>query len=203
MSSPIFSSRNRNQIDTGERPRDVDRQHVDAGHLGILVPAEQREAPAEGDEDQRHQQHRDVDDDARRRPCRVAVFGVRQHVDVEVRAVAHRDRRAEHDEPDEAEARDLLGPDVARNEIDEAREDLQRHRDEHQRDQHGEQDLQDPVDQRIQCLHRGSGRWCAMRASLGKKSRRRGSTAPRRRRRCRYLIALTLFRIAVASISLA
>ena len=64
------------------------------GQLRVLVAAEQREPPAEADEDQRHQQHRDVDDRCRPIACPCAVFGVGQHVDIEVRAVAHRDHRA-------------------------------------------------------------------------------------------------------------
>src|SRR5438876_4946514 len=51
--------------DSGQRPGDVYRQHVDPGHLRILFVAEQREAPAEEDKDERDQQDRDVDDDAR------------------------------------------------------------------------------------------------------------------------------------------
>src|SRR6478672_1595192 len=56
--------------DAGQRPGDMDRQHVDAGHFRALLVAEQREAPAEGDEDQSDQQDRDVDN----QPChRLAV----------------------------------------------------------------------------------------------------------------------------------
>src|SRR5215472_7049730 len=113
--------------DARERPGDVDRQHVDPGHLRVLLVTEFCEAPAEDDEDQRHEKHSEVDDHPRDRLARSGLRR-RQHVDVEVRAVAHSDGRAEHDQPHQEEARHLLGPDVARDELDEAREDLQRDR---------------------------------------------------------------------------
>src|SRR5882724_9244090 len=39
----------------GERPGDMDRQHVEPGQLGFLVVAEQRELVAEPDESERDQ----------------------------------------------------------------------------------------------------------------------------------------------------
>src|ERR1700682_1719163 len=47
-----FFRQKKKPADAGERPRNVDRQHVDAGHLRALLVAERRKAPAEGDEDQ-------------------------------------------------------------------------------------------------------------------------------------------------------
>src|SRR5947208_7303719 len=138
--------------DSGERPGDVDREHIDAGHLGVLFVAEQREPPAEGDEDQRHQQNRPVDGKARNRLA-AGSLGRREHVDIEVRAVAHCNGGAQHDQPHQAEARDLLGPDVAGDEIEETREDLQRDRNDHHRDQDGDQLLQAAVEQRVQGAH--------------------------------------------------
>src|SRR5438105_958025 len=141
--------------DPGKRPRDMDRQHVDAGHLRMLLVAEQREAPAEGDEDQRDQQDRHVDDEPRDRLA-AGGLGRWQHVDVEVRAVADRNGGAQHDQPHQAEAGDFLRPDVARDEVEEAREDLQRHRDEHHCDQHGDQLLDAAVDQGVERAHRSA-----------------------------------------------
>src|SRR6266403_1715984 len=58
-----FFRQEKKPADTGERPRNMDRQHVDAGHLRTLLVAECGKAPAEGDEDQRHQQHRHMNDE--------------------------------------------------------------------------------------------------------------------------------------------
>src|SRR6266567_780338 len=138
--------------DARERPRDVDRQHVDSRHLGALLVAEHGEAPAEGDEDQRHEQHGNVNDDAGDR-LTASGFRVRQHIDVEMRSIAHRDGRAQHDQPHQTEARDLLGPDVTGNEFEKAGKDLQRHWNDHRRDQHGDDLLQAAVDQRVERAH--------------------------------------------------
>src|SRR5207244_7004317 len=97
-----FLEEEQRPADAREWPGDVDRKHVDARHLRFLLETEQREAPAKGDEDERDQEHRDMHDDAgnrlaMRRP------GCRQHIDVEVRPVAHRDDGAQHDQPHQAE----------------------------------------------------------------------------------------------------
>src|SRR5262249_22663553 len=55
-------------------------------------------------------------------------------VDLEMRALLDADHRAEHDHPDEKEARQLLAPDVARDQMRVARDDLQRDRNDQDRD---------------------------------------------------------------------
>src|SRR6266849_886995 len=139
----------KNPADARERPRNMDRQHVDAGHLRALLVAERGKAPAEGDENQCHQQYRHMNDEL---ADGLAANGLRfrQNVDVEVRAVAHRDGRAEHDQPHQAKARDFLRPDVAGNEFEKTREDLQCYRDHHDRDQHRNEELQSARNQRVE-----------------------------------------------------
>ena len=63
----------------------------------------------------------------------------RPDVDLEMRAFAHADHGADHHRPDEEEARHLLRPDVAGDELREAREDLQRDRDDQDRGRGDEQ----------------------------------------------------------------
>src|SRR3990172_843281 len=53
--------------DAGERPGDVDRQHVQPGQFRFLVVAEQREVVAEVHESERNQQHHSVADHPRKR----------------------------------------------------------------------------------------------------------------------------------------
>src|SRR3546814_13666070 len=63
-----------------------------------------------------------------------------------------------HDDPDEAEPGNLLGPDVARDEIDVAGENLQYHRHDQQRDKRRDGDAQNTVDGVEQpCQERGHG----------------------------------------------
>src|SRR2546427_6365938 len=134
-----------------------------------------------------------------------------------MRAVADRDGCAQHDQPHQAEAGDLLGPDIARNELEETREDLQRDRDDHDRDQYGDQPLQAAVEQRVERAH-GSIKTIipavagVQRPGTKLDPRLRGDDAVVSNRReasplalgqLRHLIALTLFRMSVASISLA
>ncbi len=114
----------------------MDHPQRQLGQLGEAVPAEARELDAGPHEYQRHRKHAEA--------CHQPHCGLRApsepwpQVDFEMRALAHADHRADHDHPDEQEARHLFGPDVARDQRGVAREDLQRHRndqDRHRRDQ--------------------------------------------------------------------
>jgi hypothetical protein len=70
---------------------------------------------------------------------------LRQHVDHEVRPLAHRDHRAQHDHPDEEEAGQLLRPDPGGNERGVARDDLQRDRDDQDPDHGRHQPREQPM----------------------------------------------------------
>src|SRR5438552_6181861 len=50
-----FLHQEQKPTDTSQRPGDMNREHVDAGHLRVLLITEHREAPAEGNEYQRYQ----------------------------------------------------------------------------------------------------------------------------------------------------
>jgi hypothetical protein len=80
-------------------------------------------------------------------------FRHRYHFQVEMGLVAHGDHRAKHDDPDETEPRHLLGPDVARDPVREARQDLHEDRDEQQSHQQREQQLQPAIEQVDGGLH--------------------------------------------------
>src|ERR1700681_1685714 len=144
-----FFRQEKEPADTRERPRNMDRQHVDAGHFRTLLVAERGKAPAEGDENERHQEDGHVNDEPGD-GFAANGLGLRQDVDVEVRAVTHGDGRAEHDQPHEAKAGDFLGPDIAGNELEEAGKDLQSHGDHHDRDQYRDDELERACDQRIE-----------------------------------------------------
>jgi hypothetical protein len=66
-------------------------------------------------------------------------------IDVEVRSVADADHRADHDHPDEEEARHLLGPDPRRDEVGVARQDLDRDRNDEDGHRHDQQHVEEPV----------------------------------------------------------
>ena len=72
-------------------------------------------------------------------------FELGPDVDLEMRAVADADHRAEHHHPDEEEARQLLGPDPVRDERGVARDDLQRDRDDQDADGRGHQPVEQPM----------------------------------------------------------
>ena len=59
---------------------------------------------------------------------------LRPQIDLEMRRFAHANHRAEHNGPDEHEARHLLGPDVGRDQFGVARENLQTDRNDEQSD---------------------------------------------------------------------
>ena len=70
---------------------------------------------------------------------------LRPDVDLEMRALADADHRAEHHHPDEQEARQLLGPDPGRDQRGVARDDLQRDRDDQDRHGRHHQPRQQPM----------------------------------------------------------
>src|SRR5215211_8945938 len=104
----------------GERPGGEDVHHRQVGELGGLVPAEAHEAQAPVQEHDGEDEDEDMRDDAQRgvrpRP------ELRPDVDLEMRHLADADHRSDHHHPDEQEARQLLGPDVMRKEVREARD---------------------------------------------------------------------------------
>jgi hypothetical protein len=153
--------------EAGERPGDEDPDHRQLGELGRLVPAELDEADAVPDEDERHHQDEQVGDDAQQRVGARRELG--PEVDVEVRSVADADHRADHDHPDEQEARHLLGPDPRRDEVGMARQDLDRDRNDEDGHRHDQEQVEEPVvaiDElahgaslcRRRCTRRGAGK---------------------------------------------
>ena len=109
----------------------------------ILVPAELNELDAVPEEHKRQHQHEHVRNHAQQRVGARREF--RPEVNVEVRAVADGDHRADHDHPDEEEPRHLLGPDVRRDQRRKAGEDLQADRDDQDRHGGDQQPVQEPV----------------------------------------------------------
>ena len=105
------SPRKTSQVDAGQRPRDVDEPHRQLGELGGLVPARTatNSMPYQTNTSANTSTN-SVGDQLQQRVG--ARLQSRPDVDVEMRAFAHADHRAEHDHPDEEEARHLLGPDV-------------------------------------------------------------------------------------------
>ncbi len=89
---------------------------------------------------------------------------LRQDVDVEMGVVPHRDHRADHDDPDEAEPRQLLGPDVAGHDPGVAGQHLHRDGHDERRDQECDRDAERPVEEVEEAGHRGDER--AARAAL-------------------------------------
>ena len=126
--------------DARHRPGHVDepqrqfRQLRDAvpGELVKLMPAHTNTSAAASTPRRPMQPHQGLP--ARRQP--------RPHVDLEMRGLAHADHGADHDRPDEQEARHLLGPDVGRDEGGVAREDLQADRDHQDGNGEGQQPRQ-------------------------------------------------------------
>ena len=100
--------------------------------LGFLMPAELHELDPPIEVDQREDQHEKVRDDFQHGIGAPAEF--RPDVDLEMRAFLDPDHGAEHDHPDEQKARQLLRPDVARDQLGIARDDLQRDRNHQDRD---------------------------------------------------------------------
>ncbi len=114
-----------------QRPGDMNHPQRQLGQLGSAVPGEARELDAGPHEYQRHASTPRLATSLTAASARGAE--PRPQVDFEMRALAHSDHRADHDHPDEQEARHLLGPDVARDQCRVAREDLQRHRNDQDR----------------------------------------------------------------------
>src|SRR6516164_28633 len=105
------------------------------------MPAELHELDPPIDEHQREDQHEQVRDDLEHRVGAPAELG--PDVDLEMHALLDADHRAEHDHPDEEKARQLLGPDVARDQLCIARDDLQRDRNDQDRDGRNHQPSQE------------------------------------------------------------
>src|SRR5262249_49856676 len=125
----------------GEWPGDENERHGQFGQLRFLIPAELHEPDPPIDEHQREDQHEQVRDDPQHGVGAPGELG--PDVDLEMRALLDADHRAEHDHPDEEKARQLLGPDVARNQLRIARDDLQRDRDDQRRDGRNHQPSQE------------------------------------------------------------
>src|SRR5450830_1647732 len=137
--------------ETCDRPSEVDSDHVDACQFRTLVVAELRKPPAEAEEDQSDQKYRRMHDQAAQRQAGGG-FWMRQHIHVEVRAVANGDTGADHDDPDQAEPRHLLGPDVVGDDIGEPGQNLQGHR----QDQYGNQERQHPLQAEVEPVYKFS-----------------------------------------------
>ena len=105
-----------------DRPGDVDQPQRQLGELGDAVPGEARELVARPHE---HQREASTPRRATRRSAASPRRDRRGHMSTsKCVALAHADHRADHDHPDEQEARHLLGPDVGRDQLGVAREDL-------------------------------------------------------------------------------
>src|SRR6185436_10298072 len=121
------------------------------GELGELVPPEAHELDSIPDEHEREDEHAQVRDNAQQRG-RLRPE-VRPDVDFEMGTLADPDHRAEHDHPDEQEPAQLLGPDPRRDQRGVARNDLQRHRDDQDRNRPHHQPRQQPMVQLDKTLH--------------------------------------------------
>src|SRR5688572_874939 len=100
--------------------------------FGDAVQREAREIDAPPKEHAREDEHEHARNEADRGLA--ARVKRRPKVDDEMGTLADADHGPEHDRPDETESRQLLGPDVARDELGVAREDLQRNRNDQDRD---------------------------------------------------------------------
>jgi hypothetical protein len=103
-------------------------------------PGAVRELDPPPEEHAAEDQHEEARDHIRR--CLGAPLQAREQVHVEMRAFAHTDHRADHHHPDQQEARQLLGPDVARQQFREAGEDLQADRHDDGGHRHRQQDVE-------------------------------------------------------------
>src|SRR5262249_10219800 len=137
----------------GERPGDENERHRQFGEFGFLIPAELHEFDTPIEEDQREDQHEQVRHDLEHRVGAPPEFG--PNVDLEMRALLDADHRAEHDHPDEKEARQPLAPDVARDQMRVARDDLQRDRNDQDRDSRHHQPGQESAIAVDQLSHAG------------------------------------------------
>ena len=129
--------------DPGEachRPGDVNQPERQVGQFRRPVPGKPRELDPGPHEHQRQRQDAEARHDPHRglRPPRQ----VGPDVDLEMLRFPDADHRADHDRPDEQEARHLLGPDVGRDQRGVARDDLQRDGNDQDADAGRQQDFQ-------------------------------------------------------------